>query len=167
MATPTGGAKPNPQLIYHTLNAYQNTAALRAAIELDVDVARLHRRMARTCRPGVHVLRRLHRRIFEHASFDAAAPEVLVHTVRTADGHGDRDAVLLREEDGQEVGLHLRDVTDLGDIRLQAPVFLSGAGDGHAHLVTLAGADLGDDRGSAPFGITDRLLEAPGLLRAV
>jgi len=39
MATPTGGAKPNPQIVYHTLNAYQNTAALRAAIELDVFTA--------------------------------------------------------------------------------------------------------------------------------
>jgi 2-polyprenyl-3-methyl-5-hydroxy-6-metoxy-1,4-benzoquinol methylase len=36
MATPTGGAPPNPQIIYHALNAYQNTAALRAAIELDI-----------------------------------------------------------------------------------------------------------------------------------
>jgi 2-polyprenyl-3-methyl-5-hydroxy-6-metoxy-1,4-benzoquinol methylase len=39
MATPTGGAKPNPQLLYQTLNAYQNTAALRAAIDLDVFTA--------------------------------------------------------------------------------------------------------------------------------
>jgi 2-polyprenyl-3-methyl-5-hydroxy-6-metoxy-1,4-benzoquinol methylase len=39
MATATGGANPNPQLIYHTLNAYQNTAALRAGIELDVFTA--------------------------------------------------------------------------------------------------------------------------------
>ncbi len=39
MATPTGGAKPNPQLIYQTLNAYQNTAALRAAIDLDIFTA--------------------------------------------------------------------------------------------------------------------------------
>jgi 2-polyprenyl-3-methyl-5-hydroxy-6-metoxy-1,4-benzoquinol methylase len=39
MATPTGGASPNPQLIYQTLNAYQNTAALRAAIDLDVFTA--------------------------------------------------------------------------------------------------------------------------------
>jgi 2-polyprenyl-3-methyl-5-hydroxy-6-metoxy-1,4-benzoquinol methylase len=39
MATPTGGAKPNPQLIYHALNAYQNTAALRAAIDLDIFTA--------------------------------------------------------------------------------------------------------------------------------
>lgn len=39
MATPTGGVKPNPGLIYHTLNAYQGTAALRAAIELDVFTA--------------------------------------------------------------------------------------------------------------------------------
>jgi 2-polyprenyl-3-methyl-5-hydroxy-6-metoxy-1,4-benzoquinol methylase len=39
MATPTGGAKPNPFLVYHTLNAYQGTAALRAGIELDVFTA--------------------------------------------------------------------------------------------------------------------------------
>ena len=39
MATPTGGAKPNPQLIYQTLNAYQNTAALRAGIDLDIFTA--------------------------------------------------------------------------------------------------------------------------------
>jgi len=39
MATPTGGANPSPQLVYQTLNAYQNTAALRAAIDLDVFTA--------------------------------------------------------------------------------------------------------------------------------
>jgi 2-polyprenyl-3-methyl-5-hydroxy-6-metoxy-1,4-benzoquinol methylase len=39
MATPTGGAKPNPQILYHALNAYQNTAALRAAIDLDIFTA--------------------------------------------------------------------------------------------------------------------------------
>jgi 2-polyprenyl-3-methyl-5-hydroxy-6-metoxy-1,4-benzoquinol methylase len=39
MATPTGGREPNPQLIYHTLNAYQNTAALRAGIDLDIFTA--------------------------------------------------------------------------------------------------------------------------------
>ena len=37
-ATPTG-AKPNPYLVYHTLNAYQSTAALRAGIELDIFTA--------------------------------------------------------------------------------------------------------------------------------
>ena len=35
MATPTG-AKPNPFLIYQTLNSYQSTAALRAGIDLDI-----------------------------------------------------------------------------------------------------------------------------------
>jgi len=39
MASPTGSAKPNPFLVYYTLNAYQNTAALRAAIDLDVFTA--------------------------------------------------------------------------------------------------------------------------------
>jgi 2-polyprenyl-3-methyl-5-hydroxy-6-metoxy-1,4-benzoquinol methylase len=38
MATPTG-AKPNPHLVYQTLNAYQNTAALRAGIDLDIFTA--------------------------------------------------------------------------------------------------------------------------------
>jgi len=32
-------AEPNPNLVYETLNAYQNTAALKAAIELDVFTA--------------------------------------------------------------------------------------------------------------------------------
>jgi len=36
MATPTGAAKPSPNLVYQTLNAYQGTAALRAAIDLDI-----------------------------------------------------------------------------------------------------------------------------------
>jgi 2-polyprenyl-3-methyl-5-hydroxy-6-metoxy-1,4-benzoquinol methylase len=39
MATATGGAIPNPERIYHTLNAYQNTAALRAGIDLDIFTA--------------------------------------------------------------------------------------------------------------------------------
>lgn len=39
MASPTGGPKPNPFLVYYTLNAYQNTAALRAAIDLDIFTA--------------------------------------------------------------------------------------------------------------------------------
>ena len=39
MATPTGGARLNPYLVYQTLNAYQSTAALRAGIELDVFTA--------------------------------------------------------------------------------------------------------------------------------
>ncbi len=39
MATPTGGAKPNPLPIYQALNGYQNTAALRAAIDLDIFTA--------------------------------------------------------------------------------------------------------------------------------
>jgi 2-polyprenyl-3-methyl-5-hydroxy-6-metoxy-1,4-benzoquinol methylase len=39
MATQTGAAQPNPSLIFETLNAYQNTAALKAAIELDVFTA--------------------------------------------------------------------------------------------------------------------------------
>jgi 2-polyprenyl-3-methyl-5-hydroxy-6-metoxy-1,4-benzoquinol methylase len=38
MATPTG-AKPNPYRVYQTLNAYQNTAALRAGIDLDIFTA--------------------------------------------------------------------------------------------------------------------------------
>jgi 2-polyprenyl-3-methyl-5-hydroxy-6-metoxy-1,4-benzoquinol methylase len=36
MATPTGAEKPNPGLVYQTLNAYQETAALRAGIDLDI-----------------------------------------------------------------------------------------------------------------------------------
>jgi len=39
MATSTGAAKPSPNLVYQTLNAYQGTAALRAAIDLDVFTA--------------------------------------------------------------------------------------------------------------------------------
>jgi len=39
MAAPTGGAKPDPNLVPRALNAYQNTAALRAAIELDIFTA--------------------------------------------------------------------------------------------------------------------------------
>ncbi|HKV05178.1 MAG TPA: class I SAM-dependent methyltransferase [Candidatus Acidoferrales bacterium] len=39
MATQAGATKPNPSLVFNTLNAYQNTAALRAAIELDVFTA--------------------------------------------------------------------------------------------------------------------------------
>ncbi|HEY2462269.1 MAG TPA: methyltransferase [Candidatus Acidoferrum sp.] len=36
MATPTQGAKPTPERIFNTLNAYQQSAALKAAIELDI-----------------------------------------------------------------------------------------------------------------------------------
>ena len=32
-------SEPNPQLIWETFNAYQRTAALRAAIELDLFTA--------------------------------------------------------------------------------------------------------------------------------
>ena len=39
MATQPGAAQPNPNWVYETLNAYQNTAALKAAIELDVFTA--------------------------------------------------------------------------------------------------------------------------------
>jgi len=39
MAGPEESPKPNPFLVYHTLNAYQSTAALRAAIDLDVFTA--------------------------------------------------------------------------------------------------------------------------------
>jgi 2-polyprenyl-3-methyl-5-hydroxy-6-metoxy-1,4-benzoquinol methylase len=39
MASKPGSAQPNPNLVYETLNAYQNTAALKAAIELDVFTA--------------------------------------------------------------------------------------------------------------------------------
>jgi ubiquinone/menaquinone biosynthesis C-methylase UbiE len=39
MASKPGTAEPNPNLVYETLNAYQNTAALKAAIELDVFTA--------------------------------------------------------------------------------------------------------------------------------
>jgi ubiquinone/menaquinone biosynthesis C-methylase UbiE len=39
MASKPGAAEPNPNLVYETLNAYQNTAALKAAIELDVFTA--------------------------------------------------------------------------------------------------------------------------------
>jgi ubiquinone/menaquinone biosynthesis C-methylase UbiE len=39
MATPSGAAKPNPNLFQQTLNGYQGTAALRAAIELDIFTA--------------------------------------------------------------------------------------------------------------------------------
>lgn len=39
MATQTLAPQPDRNLVYHTLNAYQNTAALRAGIELDVFTA--------------------------------------------------------------------------------------------------------------------------------
>lgn len=39
MASPTGQSQPNPALIFETLNAYQRTAALKAAIELEVFTA--------------------------------------------------------------------------------------------------------------------------------
>ncbi len=39
MATPTGAAKSNLNLVYQTLNGYQGTAALRAAIDLDIFTA--------------------------------------------------------------------------------------------------------------------------------
>jgi len=39
MTSQPGTAEPNPNLVYETLNAYQNTAALKAAIELDVFTA--------------------------------------------------------------------------------------------------------------------------------
>jgi len=39
MASPTGQSLPNPALIFETLNAYQRTAALKAAIELDAFTA--------------------------------------------------------------------------------------------------------------------------------
>ncbi len=36
MATPSQGAKPTPERIFNTLNAFQQSAALKAAIELDI-----------------------------------------------------------------------------------------------------------------------------------
>ncbi len=39
MATPAGQDQPNPALIFETLNSYQRTAALKAAIQLDVFTA--------------------------------------------------------------------------------------------------------------------------------
>jgi ubiquinone/menaquinone biosynthesis C-methylase UbiE len=39
MATVTGQSQPNPEAIFETLNAYQQTAALKAAIELDLFTA--------------------------------------------------------------------------------------------------------------------------------
>jgi SAM-dependent methyltransferase len=39
MATRTGAVQPDPSLIFETLNAYQNTAALKAAIELNIFTA--------------------------------------------------------------------------------------------------------------------------------
>lgn len=39
MATQAGATKPDPTRVYLTLNAYQNTAALRAAIDLDIFTA--------------------------------------------------------------------------------------------------------------------------------
>jgi len=39
MASPTGLSQPNPALIFETLNGYQRTMALKAAIELDVFTA--------------------------------------------------------------------------------------------------------------------------------
>lgn len=39
MASPTGQSQPSPELIFETLNAHQRTAALKAAIELDVFTA--------------------------------------------------------------------------------------------------------------------------------
>jgi precorrin-6B methylase 2 len=39
MATPTTASRPTPERIFNTLNAYQQTAALRTAIELDVFTA--------------------------------------------------------------------------------------------------------------------------------
>ena len=39
MASPTGHTQPTPELIFETLNAYQRTAALKAAIELDIFTA--------------------------------------------------------------------------------------------------------------------------------
>ena len=36
MATPTTASRPTPERIFNTLNAYQQTAALRSAIELDI-----------------------------------------------------------------------------------------------------------------------------------
>jgi precorrin-6B methylase 2 len=39
MATPATGNRPTPERIFNTLNAYQETAALRTAIELDIFTA--------------------------------------------------------------------------------------------------------------------------------
>lgn len=39
MATAPSGARPTPERIFNTLNAYQQTAALRSAIELDIFTA--------------------------------------------------------------------------------------------------------------------------------
>ncbi len=36
MATPSTAGRPTPERIFNALNAYQQTAALRTAIELDV-----------------------------------------------------------------------------------------------------------------------------------
>jgi 2-polyprenyl-3-methyl-5-hydroxy-6-metoxy-1,4-benzoquinol methylase len=64
MASKPGAAEPNPNLVYETLNAYQNTAALKAAIELDLftkigqgfdTVAALAERCQATAR-GVRIL---------------------------------------------------------------------------------------------------------------
>ncbi len=45
MATPTTATRPTPERIFNALNAYQQTAALRTAIELDVG----NRRKDRSC----------------------------------------------------------------------------------------------------------------------
>lgn len=64
MATAHPGAAPNPALVYETLLAFQRTAALRAAIELDVfaavgeghgDIASLARRCSASER-GIRIL---------------------------------------------------------------------------------------------------------------
>src|SRR5271165_1219465 len=39
MATPTTVHRPTPERIFNTLNAYQQTASLKAAIELDIFTA--------------------------------------------------------------------------------------------------------------------------------
>jgi 2-polyprenyl-3-methyl-5-hydroxy-6-metoxy-1,4-benzoquinol methylase len=64
MATPTATGRPTPERIFSTLTAYQQTAALKAAIELDLftkigeganDVSALAKRLAATER-GVRIL---------------------------------------------------------------------------------------------------------------
>src|SRR5467141_1426803 len=39
MATPTAASRPNPERIFNALNAFQQTAALKAGIELDIFTA--------------------------------------------------------------------------------------------------------------------------------
>ena len=117
----------------------------RPAFEPDGDVGGLVGRAVRRPRPGVGVLGRLVGQVFEHAAFDAAAPEVLVDGEWLLQRHRHRNAVALGVGDLLGPVGHV----PLAGGRDNAEAGVEGAG---AHVephlvVALGGAAVGDGGG--------------------